>query len=109
MITPMVERPAKIQRDWVSKTIAGTVLGLALALAAGGAVMRLSSATPMIAAQFAMWIVPPVWMGVLSLCYLFRNGLRTWLWLGAATLLAYALLYAPDVIRHVTAFAASTP
>lgn len=104
----MAEHAPKIARDWVSKSIAGTLLGLALGLAAGGAVMRLSTTTPMIAAQFAMWIVPPVWMGVLSLCFLFRDGLRTWLWLGAATLLAYALLYAPDILRHMTASTLST-
>ena len=35
----MAERKEKIRRDWLSKSVAGTVLGLALGLAAGGFVL----------------------------------------------------------------------
>ncbi|MET0267591.1 MAG: hypothetical protein ABW202_18495 [Duganella sp.] len=34
-----------------------------------------------------------VWVGVMALAFLFRSGLRAWLWLGGATLACYALLH----------------
>ena len=37
--------------------------------------------------QLAMWMVPPIWLGVLSGVYFFANGVRAWLWLGGAGLL----------------------
>lgn len=36
----------------------------------------------------------PVWTGIMSSAFVFRSGLRAWLWLGGATVLAYGLLYA---------------
>lgn len=84
-----------IRRDWLSKSLAGTVLGLGLGLALGGLFFRYGPAgAPTHEAQLAMWTVAPVWMGVLSLVYLFRSGRQAWLWLGAANAAAYALLYA---------------
>lgn len=88
----MAEAP--IRRDWLCKSVAGTVLGLALGLAAGGVLMRHLAGPPAITAQLAMWAVAPVWMGVLSLCFLFRSGLRAWLWLLAANAAAWALVWA---------------
>ena len=44
--------------------------------------------------QFNMWLVAPLWAGVLSFVYLFRDSRRAWLWLGLANLLAFALLWA---------------
>lgn len=93
MTTTTTPRP--IQRDWLSKTLAGTLLGFTLALGASG---LFALATPGLAtgikAQLAMWLVPPVWLGVLSGCFLFGSGLRAWLWLGAANLLVFGALAA---------------
>ena len=44
-------------------------------------------------AQFNMWLMAPLWAGVLSFAYLFRDSLRAWLWLGAANALAFAALW----------------
>jgi len=88
----MSTKAAPIRRDWLSKTIAGTVLGFTLALGASGLFDLASAALPLgVRAQLAMWLVPPVWLGVLSFCYLFGSGARAWLWLGAANLLAFGL------------------
>jgi hypothetical protein len=43
-------------------------------------------------AQLAMWMVAPVWMGVLGGVFAFRDGKRAWGWLGAANLLVFVLL-----------------
>ena len=40
-----------------------------------------------------MWLMAPLWAGVLSFVYLFRDSLRAWLWLGAANALAFAALW----------------
>lgn len=79
------EKRAPIRPDWVSKTVAGQLLGFVLGVAASDLFMRLGPDGALgNRAQLAMWIVAPVWMGVASLCYLFRSGTRAWLWLGAA-------------------------
>ncbi|MFC4764987.1 hypothetical protein [Dyella koreensis] len=50
------------------------------------------------------WIIPvlllffPLWTSVMIGSYLFRNGTRAWLTLGAANLLVFALLW---LSRHV--------
>jgi hypothetical protein len=86
-------KPAPIRRDWWAKSLAGALLGLTLALAVGGMFMRYVDGPAMITSQIAMWVVPPVWMAVLSFCFLFRSGLRAWLWLLAANALAWALVW----------------
>ncbi|MCK6395147.1 hypothetical protein [Zoogloea sp.] len=74
-----------IQRDWLSKTLAGLVLGAVLAFALSGLFSRLNAGMPLsVRGQLAMWMVPPIWLGVLSGVYFFSSGLRAWLWLGMA-------------------------
>ena len=41
-----------------------------------------------------MWLVAPLWMALLSTCFLFRSGRHAWLWLGGANVLAWVALYA---------------
>ena len=60
--------------------------GLFVALAVG--------VSPSARAQLAMWLVIPVWMGVLSGCYFFTSGLRAWGWLVASNLVVLGLLAA---------------
>lgn len=84
-----------IRTDWLSKTLAGVLLGLLLAFGASGllSLLLLPLALPT-RGQLVMWSVAPVWLLVCSSVYFFRSGLRAWLGLGAATLLVYALWYA---------------
>lgn len=85
-------KPAPIRRDWVSKTLAGMLLGLGLALGCSGLLAALLPGMPLpVSGQLVMWLVPPVWLGVLSLVYFFASGLRAWLWLGAANVLVLGL------------------
>lgn len=85
-----------IRPDWWSKTLAGTLLGFTLAVALSGLFAWIGPGGPaaMNKYQFNMWLVPPLWLAVVSFCFLFRSGLRAWLWLGGANLLAHAGLYA---------------
>ena len=80
-------------RDWLAKTSAGTLLGLALAFGCSALFSHFSTGLLLpIRAQLAMWMVTPIWLGILSGVYLFDSGARAWLWLGGATLCLYAVL-----------------
>lgn len=84
-----------IRRDWLAKTLAGFLFGAVLAFACSGLFVQLNADMPLSArGQLAMWMVPPVWLGVLGGVYFFASGLRAWLWLGAAGALAWGLLFA---------------
>jgi hypothetical protein len=87
---------ADLTRHWFAKGLAGLVLGLAIAIGVSG---LLAWAGPGgIAApgkyMVVMWAVIPVWMLVLTFCFLFRSGWRAWAWLGGAALLLHAALLA---------------
>ncbi|OZI30976.1 hypothetical protein CAL29_23780 [Bordetella genomosp. 10] len=87
---PVRRKPAPIRRDWVSKTLAGTLLGLTLAMAASGIYSQFAANTPLpIRGQLMMWMVPPIWLGTLSGVYFFTSGARAWLWLGSANAAAF--------------------
>lgn len=84
-----------IRRDWWAKTLAGALLGLLLALGCSGLFTILAAdMNPSARAQLAMWIVIPVWMGMLSGCYFFASGKRAWGWLAACNLVVFGLLAA---------------
>lgn len=91
---------SEIRRDWTAKTLAGVLLGFALALALAGlfAFLGPGGLDARDKYQLVMWLVAPLWLLVVSLVYLFRSGLRAWLWLGGASLLAHGGLYA---CRHL--------
>ena len=83
-----------VQRDWLSKTLAGLVLGGVLAIACSGLFSRANAGIPLaVRGQLAMWMVPPIWLSVLSAVYFFSSGVRAWLWLGAASAFVAGLLY----------------
>ena len=80
-----------LKPHWLAKTLAGSLLGLSLALACSGLFLVLTpNMAPSLKSQLAMWLVAPVWLSVFSTVYLFRNGWQAWLWLGLANLLAIA-------------------
>ena len=83
------------RRDWLSKILAGVLLGFLLALGCSGMFVALTPGIQASArAQLAMWLVIPVWLGVLGGCFFFRSGTRAWLWLGSANALAFGVLAA---------------
>ncbi|MFC7334633.1 hypothetical protein [Rhodocista pekingensis] len=86
--------PALSARDWAGKAAAGLVLGFLLALGASGLLRTLLNAgEPFFSAkgQFSMWMMAPVWALVLSFCFLFRSGLRAWMWLLLANIPVWGL------------------
>lgn len=92
-------KPAPIRRDWISKSLAGALLGFALAMGASAALAALTAGIPLATrSQLAMWLVPPVWLGILSTVYFFASGLRAWLWLGGACLALYGGLFLAGAI-----------
>lgn len=86
---------ADFRADWLSKSLAGSVLGFTLAIALAGlfAVAGPGGLEARNKYQFVMWLVAPIWLGVASLVFLFRSGLAACLWLGGANLLAFGGLY----------------
>lgn len=84
-----------IQRDWISKTLAGMLPGLAIALACSGLFSHLNPDMPLtIRAQLAMWMVAPTWLCIFGMVYFFPSGRSAWLWLGGTTLLVAGVLAA---------------
>ena len=82
-----------IQRDWLSKTLAGVLLGLCFAFVCSAIFAHIASGlAPSIRAQLAMWMVIPVWLCVLSGSYLFASGKSAWLWLGLANVVVVSVL-----------------
>ena len=82
-----------IARDWLSKTLAGLLLGLLLGLAASSLFVLLTPALPnSVRSQLAMWMVVPIWLTALSTVYFFQSGLRAWLWLGAGNILLVGII-----------------
>lgn len=83
-------------RHWFGKGTAGLVLGLGLALALSGLFAwwgpgGIDAGGGKI--QFNMWLVAPIWCGVLSFVFLFRTSVRAWTWLGLANALAFGALW----------------
>ncbi|MBI1907070.1 MAG: hypothetical protein HYS20_12685 [Rhodocyclales bacterium] len=88
-------KPNTMSPDWFSKTLAGALLGLTLAIGCAGLFNWLAGSMPIaVRGQLAMWLTAPVWMGVLSGVYFFRSGRRAWAWLGGANLLVFGALLA---------------
>lgn len=87
---------AAIRPDWLSKSLAGTVLGFTLALAIAGifAWFGPGGLTAPNKYQFVMWMIAPLWFAVLGFTFLFASGVRAWLWLGGANLLLYSGFFA---------------
>lgn len=89
-------------RDWFGKTAAGLLLGLALALGMSGLLPRLgigSLSYMKTSGQVMMWLMSPIWAGVLSFVFLFRSPLRAWLWLGLANAVVWGALLALGAVR----------
>lgn len=83
-----------IEPCWLSKTFAGAILGITLALALSGLFAWLGPGGIAAAdkVQFNMWLIPPLWLTLFSFVYMFPNGKSAWRWLLLANLLAYSAL-----------------
>lgn len=83
-----------IRPDWISKSLAGCIAGFGVAVGLVGLLAWFGpggiSAPDKV--QVMMWLVPPLWLLIFSLSYLFSSGRQAWLWLGGTTLMVHALL-----------------
>lgn len=95
-VTAPGEQP--LRRDWIAKSVAGVLLGLGLAFGCSGVLAQTLGSLPLpMRAQLAMWIVPPIWLTVAGLVFLFRSGLRAWAWLGLANAVVFGAFL---LLRH---------
>jgi hypothetical protein len=84
-------------RDWFGKSSAGLLLGFLLALGASGLFKMAAGIGDTFFStqgQFAMWLMAPVWAGVLSFCFLFPSTRSAWGWLGLASAVVWSILFA---------------
>ncbi|MDP0501034.1 MAG: hypothetical protein Q7P63_13145 [Verrucomicrobiota bacterium JB022] len=81
--------------NWFGKVAAAVVLGFPLSVGLSGllAYFGPGGVEAYAVDQIAMWSVAFFWCPILAACFLFRDSLRAWLWLGGATVLTYALLF----------------
>lgn len=82
-------------RHWFGKVSAAVVLGYTFSIGLSGLFAwrgpgGIDAGSGKV--QFNMWMLAPLWVAVLSVCFLFRSGLRAWLWLTAANVLVFGLL-----------------
>ena len=56
-------KPGPVRPDWISKTLAGLLLGLSLAIICSGLLAAWLAGMPLaVSGQLAMWLVPPAWL-----------------------------------------------
>jgi hypothetical protein len=93
-VTLKTGRRQTLSRDWLSKTLAGVIGGFGLAIASSGLLACLTPGAldEQNKFQVAMWLVPPVWIGVMSGSFVFRSGRHAWIGLGGANALGFAML-----------------
>jgi hypothetical protein len=74
------------------KSLAAALLGLPLTTGIIGLIGLLWPGE--LAVTTLPWLLMsfPLWVGVMSLAFLFKSGLRAWLWMGGATLLCFGLI-----------------
>ena len=86
--------PASYRNGWAAKTLAGLLPGFVIAICMAGLFLHLMPGdTTHLGRYFvSRWLTIPIWMAILSLVYLFRNGRRAWNVLGLTALLSLAAL-----------------
>lgn len=80
---------------------AGLLLGFPLALALTGIFFFLAPGDwPPTGGRYMLlrWLIPPMWLAILSASFMFRTAVAAWLWLGGATIVAFAVLAAVRLV-----------
>jgi len=80
------------------KSLAAALLGLPLTVAVIGLIALLWPGDPVHTTLPWLLLSFPLWIAVMACAFLFRSGLRAWLWLGGATLLCFALVHAVKLL-----------
>lgn len=77
-----------------AKSLAAALLGLPLTVGLIGLLALLWPGQQDVVTLPWLLLSFPAWIGVMALAFAFKSGLRAWLWMGGATLLCFALLFA---------------
>lgn len=77
----------------LAKALAAALLGLPLTVAVIGLITLHWPGRPDIITLPWLLMSFPLWIGIMSLVFAARSGLRAWMWMGGATVLGYGLLY----------------
>lgn len=77
-----------------ARWLAAIVLGLPLAVGVVGLCVLLWPGPLQVHTLPWLLLMFPLWIGAMALAFVFRSGARAWLWLGGATLLCHAAIYA---------------
>ncbi|KPH65427.1 hypothetical protein AMS58_06025 [Pseudoalteromonas porphyrae] len=90
-----IKKSNRIAPDWWTKTIAATLLGYLLALGLVGlfAWFGPGGIDAKSKVQFNVWLTPLIWLLIVSFSFLFKSGLRAFLWLSASNCVVYGALY----------------
>ena len=76
----------------LAKSLAAALLGIPLAALLVGVPALLSSDQHRTTLPLLM-LFYLAWVGVMACAFLFRTGLRAWLWMGGVTVTGYCALY----------------
>lgn len=88
-------------KHWLGKVSSAVFLGFSLCLGVSGLMLRYGFgdiAMYSIQGQFLMWMLSPLWLCLLGLCFLFPSGLAAWLYLGIANALVWGLVFLSPVL-----------
>lgn len=85
----------KIQADWWSKTFAGAVLGLSLAVGVAAliTVWALQNLDRALAPQIGMWSVPWLWLPLFFIAYFIPKGWQSIVIYSVLNFIAYGLVF----------------
>ncbi|MFT4179094.1 MAG: hypothetical protein QM612_06480 [Thermomonas sp.] len=75
------------------KSLAAGLLGFPLAVGLIGLIALLWPGRIEVVTLPWLLMAFPVWIGAMSLAFVFKTGLRAWLWMGGATALCFALIH----------------
>ncbi len=79
--------------NWLGKVCAAIVLGFTLTIGLTGLLLHYGFGQVGIFStegQFLMWLMCPIWLSILSACFLFRTSLHAWFYLTAANFTVWA-------------------
>ena len=85
----------KIQADWWSKSFAGAILGLSLAVGCASLITHwaLSNLDKALAPQVGMWSVPWLWLPFFCIAYFIPKGWQSLLIYSVLNAVVYGLIF----------------
>jgi len=88
-------------QNWFPKVSAAVFAGFLLSVGITGVILRFGMGEVgifSIYGQFLMWLIAPLWLLQISLCFLFRSGTQAWSVLALANACVWALVYIGQIL-----------